>query len=124
MTRKKTRNTSARAAKVRRQTNALATRRRPQLRTDLDGILNAFAEAVAAGAFELAGPNGTPYTATLEDISAYTNAELADDGEPPAGMAEVLQLFADDIRYGALRLRLDGLWESDNDYRPAKGATA
>lgn len=124
MSRKKPRNTSARAAKMRRQTKALAVRRGQQARTDLKGMLDAFAAAAATGALEMIAPDGTRYTATIENIRRHINAELAQDGEPPADTAEAAQLLADDILIGALYLRPDGVWESAIDYRTTQGEAA
>lgn len=125
MNRKETRNTSARAAKMRRQAKATAARSGQQARTDLERMLDAFTVAAATGAsLEMVSPDGIRYTATLEDIRQHINTELTQDGEPPADAAEAAQLLADDILIGALYLRPDGVWESAIDYRPMQGEAA
>jgi glycine/D-amino acid oxidase-like deaminating enzyme len=124
MSRKKPRNTSARAAKMRRQAKGIAARRGQQARTDLNTVLNAFTQAVAAGSLDLAAPDGTLYTAPIEQILRHINAELTEDREPAADAAEVAQLLAEDILIGALWLRPDGVWQSAVDYWTAQGETA
>ena len=125
MPRKKSRHTSARAAKMRRQAKTTAARRSQQARTDLERMLDAFAVSAATGAaLEMVTPDGTRYTATLDNIRQHINAGLAQDGEPPADAAEAAQLLADDILIGALYLRPDGVWESAVDYRIARRETA
>lgn len=117
---KKSRNTSARAAKQRRQAKSRAVRQADQARTDWVSTVEAFRAAVEAGQFRFAGSDGTPHTVSLDQLHAHTNAELASDGEPPATRLEVVEFLYEDLELGALTLRRDGMWQSTVDYRAAQ----
>lgn len=71
---------------------------------------------VAAGHFPVAGPDGQTRQVTLEQISDWRNANYAAKGEPPLEPEELDEVLIHDFIFGRLRVRTDGLWESDNGY--------
>lgn len=114
---RKTRSTSARAAKQRRQSKALAGRRAQRSQIEFAHATAALDEALAAGSLQMLCPDGQVRELTVERMWAHIEADLAGDGEPPLGDYEAFRWVARvDLESGALWLRPDGLWESDEDY--------
>lgn len=105
-------NRSNRQARIARQRKARAARSQAQ-HTD---VLTAFTEACASGFFPMAGADGETRRLPVARIAEWHNEGLARDGEPPLERGELTSLLADDLMFGRLRLRPDGLWESDDDY--------
>jgi hypothetical protein len=112
----KKRSTSSRSVKMQRQAKALARRRGEQFKTDWQSTIEAFDRAVLAGVFQVMTEDGETRDLTLDRIRAYTDARLAADGEDPVTLPELAQFLGEDLGYGSLRVRPDGLWESDTDY--------
>jgi len=121
---KKSRNTSARAAKLRRQARSLAVRREGQANADWDSTLAAFTDSVAAGVFRMVCPDGEIRDLTLERMRAHMEADITPDGMEPFGdHATFLHFLAVDLEFGAFRLRPDGLWETTEDYFTDRAAS-
>lgn len=112
-------NRSSRSKKLARQTKARVSRSLPPVPRLVASASEARAvlERVAtAGYFPVAGPDGQTLTVTLQQIRDWHNASLAADGEPPLEPGELSEILVHDFIFGRLRLRTDGLWESDDDY--------
>lgn len=105
-------NRSNRQTKMARQRRARAHRGQ----TQQPDVLTAFTLACASGSLPVACPDGQTRQLTLARITDWHNEGLALDGEPPLEQGELTELLSADILMGRLRLRQDGLWESDDDY--------
>ncbi|MFF3547142.1 hypothetical protein ACFYXD_35555 [Streptomyces platensis] len=123
MSRKK-RNTSSRAAKVRRQAQARAARQQNHVSTDWDSTLAAFTQAMATGSLRMMCDDGEARDVTITQIREHINAGLAADGEEPVTTEEFAAFLEEDLRIGALRLRSDGLWDSVVDYSASSTAAS
>lgn len=105
-------NRSSKQAKIARQRRARAHRGV----TQQQDTLTAFTLACSTGYLPMACPDGQTRQLTLARITDWHNEGLARDGEPPLELGELTELLSDDLLMGRLRLRPDGLWESDDDY--------
>lgn len=114
---KKSRSTSTRAAKLRRRARSLAVRPEGQAATDWDATLAACTASIAAGVFRMVCPDGEVRDVTLERMRTHMEADITPDGMEPFGdHATFVHFLAVDLQYGALWLRPDGLWQSNEDY--------
>src|SRR5690348_17500939 len=115
---KKTKNRSSKQAKQHRQAKALATRREAREEQLHQDTLTAAAEAIAAGGFNVIGPDGQERFVSLERMRAHINADLAADGEDgfPDLQSFVTYHLPNELDWGMLWLRKDGRWGTDEDY--------
>ncbi|NUS26773.1 MAG: hypothetical protein HOV92_21435 [Streptomyces sp.] len=116
-------NRTTRAKKLARQGKARARRQAVHTTIDVAKMFAAFEQVAIAGLFPVAGPDGETRQVPYQHVVDWHNAELAADGEPLLGPGELTQLLIDDVMFGHLRLRSDGLWESSQPYFTA-GAEA
>lgn len=113
------RNRSTRQAKIARQAKAGASRGLPpvpRLVTSPSEARAALEQVGATGAFRMQGANGQTRGVTYRHISDWHNTSYAAKGEPPLDPGELAEILMHDVMFGRLRLRTDGLWESNQPY--------
>jgi hypothetical protein len=115
---KKTKNRSSAQAKQRRQAKALTARREARGEAHQQDTLAAASVAIAAGGFNVIGPDGQERFVSLERMHAHVNADLAADGEDgfPDLKSFVVHHLGNELEWGILWLRKDGRWETNEDY--------
>jgi hypothetical protein len=112
-------NRSSRSKKLTRQAKARTSRSLPpvpRLVASPAEARSALERVAIDGHFQMAGPEGQTHTVTFQAISDWHNASYAANGEPPLELGELSEILMHDFMFGRLRLRTDGLWESDADY--------
>ncbi|MEV6146348.1 hypothetical protein [Streptomyces sp. NPDC051992] len=112
-------NRSSRTQKLAHQAAARTNRGLPSV----PRIVTSPADARAAleqvgitGAFPMAGPDGQVRQVTWRQISDWHHTSLAAKEEPPLEPGELTEILLQDLMFGRLRLRTDGLWESSEAY--------
>lgn len=115
---KKTRNRSSKQAKQHRQAKALAARQEIRGEAHQQDTLSAASAAIAAGGFDIIGPDGQERFVSLERMREHVNADLAADGEDefPDLKSFVTHHLANELEWGMLWLRKDGRWGTAEDY--------
>ncbi|WP_333758005.1 hypothetical protein [Streptomyces sp. ISBFB 2968] len=115
---RKPKNRSNKQARQRRQARALAVRQETRGEIHWQDTLTAAAAAVAAGGFNVVGPDGQDRFVSLDRMRTHVNADLVADGAD--GFPDVASFVAhhlpNELDWGMLRLRSDGRWEADEDY--------
>jgi hypothetical protein len=109
-------NLSNRTRKLQRQAKAHAHRHGARSHIDITAMYAALEQVAVTGHFAMAGTDGQPQHLPYRRVVDWHNAALAADGEPPLEFGELTTILIDDVMFGRLRLRPDGLWESDDDY--------
>ncbi|WP_331728988.1 hypothetical protein OG693_39160 (plasmid) [Streptomyces sp. NBC_01259] len=115
----KQRNTSSRAAKMRRQAKARGARstRTPSPKlASLSESLKAFEQACAVGYLSAIHPDGHVQQLSFDRIRDHFNAAFAADGESPLAPDELATLLAADLREGEMAMRTDGVWAVHESY--------
>lgn len=115
---KKNKNRSSKQVKQQRQTKALAARQESRGETHQQDTLTAASAAITTGGFNVIGPDGRERFVSLERMRSHVNADLAADGEDgfPDLQSFVIHHLANELEWGMLRLRKDGLWDTAEDY--------
>lgn len=109
-------NRSNRTKKLARQNKARFRSQTVRTTTDVAEMRAALERVALSGAFPVPGSDGEIRQVSYRQIVDWHNAGLAADGEPPLEPGELPQLLLDDVMFGHLRLRTDGLWECDQPY--------
>lgn len=119
-------NRSSRSKKLARQDKARISRGVldvPRITWDPKAIRAALDQVAVTGYFPMVGSDGQARQITYKQVRDWCAADLAAEGEPVLEPDEFTDILRNDLIFGFLRLRTDGLWESDQVYFQSRDET-
>lgn len=70
----------------------------------------------AEGVLTMRGAGGQTWKITVDDVREWHEIEYSSKGEPPLEPGELSEILFNDVSFGHLVRRADGLWESELPY--------